>query len=217
MKNVVEMIQSQEQRSILAILQDERFYPVGDLAYMAGMSVKDTRGHIAELVGENIINTENNGRHSYYGIEDTATAARVAEVLNSMPKPDIRPLKQDAKKSAVGDARTCYSHIAGELGVRLAESLMEHGYIVKGEQEFNVTEKGESFFCDLGIVLPKKKGSRKCLDWTERRHHIAGSLGRTLLERFLEWGWIERVSESRSLKVTNEGEKQLKRNFAIDI
>lgn len=113
MKNVNAIVQSQEQRSILTILLDGRFYPVSDLAYMTRMTAEDTRAHVFGLVGEHILDTENNGRHVYYGIDCMETAEKVADALKTMPKPDIRPLKQDPKKKAVGDARTCYSHIAG--------------------------------------------------------------------------------------------------------
>ncbi|WP_174615642.1 hypothetical protein [Virgibacillus ihumii] len=81
-----------------------------------------------------------------------------------MPKPDIRPLKENPKKRAVGDARTCYSHIAGELGVKLADFMVDEGFMIKGEKKFYVIDKGENFLRDLGINIPKKEGSKKCLE-----------------------------------------------------
>ncbi|WP_164670882.1 transcriptional regulator [Virgibacillus doumboii] len=218
MEKEKELIINEPHWTILAILLDGRFYPISDLAYMTGLTTEKTRAYVSELIGENIIDIEDNGRHAYYGIDNSETAEAVKEALSSMPVPEIRPLKQNPRKKAVGYARTCYSHLAGELGIKLADALVEQGIIGKGDKGFYVTDKGEIHFRNMQIDVQNLRGyNKKCLDWTERRHHIAGPLGKTLVERFLDLGWIERVSESRSLKVTNEGKKALKNKFAIVI
>lgn len=218
MINVEEFVHNYGQRAILTILQDGRFYPVSDLAYMSGMTMQETRANVTELVEENIVETEDNGRHLYYGMDNTDEAEKVAESLKPYPGPEIKPLKQNLKKNAVSHARTCYSHIAGELGVKLTDAMIDQGFIVKDKKEFYVTDKGENFFHDMQIdVQTLRGGNKKCLDWTERKYHIAGPLGKAMLKRFLELKWIERVPDSRSLKITDLGIKQFKNKLAIEI
>ncbi|WP_077324291.1 winged helix-turn-helix domain-containing protein [Virgibacillus siamensis] len=217
MENIAKFIQHDGCRALLTILLNGRYYPISDLAYMTGMTTQEIRTHVNNLSEENIVAGEINGRHSYYGIDNTAIKEKVKDFIRPMPKPEIRPLKQHSGREAVSYVRTCYSHLAGEAGVKLADALLEHGVVVKGEREFYVTTKGENFFRDLDIDISRLKSGKKCLDWTERRHHIAGPLGKALLEKFLERGWMERVPESRSLHITEEGKQQFRQKFALEI
>jgi hypothetical protein len=107
-------------------------------------------------------------------------------------------------------ARTCYDHLAGRLGVGLADALVDRGRLVRGEEAFQVTAAGTAWFTSIGIEpdLPtagRRSVARACLDWTERRPHLAGSLGAALARRALELGWVVRLSGSRALLVTPEG------------
>ena len=120
------------------------------------------------------------------------------------------------------EARTCYDHLAGKLGVHLTESMLKAGYLEKEEREFTVTPKGEQFFTDFGIDLldlrrKRRSFSHSCLDWSERHHHLGGALGHGLITHFFDLGWIVRVPSIRAVKVTDKGKVGFKQDFYIDI
>lgn len=113
-------------------------------------------------------------------------------------------------------------HLVGNLGVQLTDSLIKIGVIYEEKDGFTVTEKGESFFTNFQIDLERVKKKRrsfthKCLDWSERRHHLAGALGNALLERLLELNWVQRLPKTRAIKITSDGKKGLKETFSFDI
>ena len=120
------------------------------------------------------------------------------------------------------EARSCYDHLAGQLGVALTERLIERRAIAPAGDDFALTAGGETFFRDLGIAVDrarerKRTFARSCLDWTERRPHLAGSLGAAVLEHFLSAGWLMRNPHDRALRITAAGRAELARNFRIEM
>lgn len=113
-------------------------------------------------------------------------------------------------------ARTCYSHLAGRLAVEIADALQKRNYLVREEPRlYSLTAAGQSWFKHLGIAvvdsqMRKSRFARPCLDWSERRHHIAGQLGSALFERLCQLGWIVPVRESRAVRVTLEGRRRFR-------
>jgi hypothetical protein len=119
-------------------------------------------------------------------------------------------------------ARTCYDHIAGRLGVALADALVERGHVVLAEDGGEVTQSGADFLSSFGIELARRKTShrafcRPCLDWSERRPHIAGIVGAMLCTRCLELGWIERRQDTRALAITETGLREFSEIFGIQL
>jgi hypothetical protein len=124
-------------------------------------------------------------------------------------------------EEAMRTARTCYDHLAGRLGVGLADALPARGQIVLGEDGGEVTPAGMRFLADFGVVLPTGTGSRRpfcrpCLDWSERRWHVAGAVGAALCRRCLELGWIERASATRAVSITDAGRRGFAESFGLD-
>jgi hypothetical protein len=120
----------------------------------------------------------------------------------------------------LGLARSCYDHLAGRLGVTVTEALMRNRLLAIDDDAFDVTVAGEQFFGDLGIDVNDLRArhrsfGRACLDWTERRPHLAGSLGAALLQTFLERGWVVRDDADRMLHITAEGEGALRSVFGV--
>jgi len=127
-------------------------------------------------------------------------------------------VKSPAKENELTKARTCYDHLAGKLGVRLTENLMEKGIITNTGNTFVITQKGEKWFNDMGIGLDilrkqKRKLAYPCLDWSERKHHLAGALGSALLQVFLDKNWIKRKGNSRAIILTPTGEIEINKIF----
>ncbi|RUT31989.1 ArsR family transcriptional regulator [Paenibacillus zeisoli] len=210
--------------AILTALLDGRLHPAGDLAYMAGIKPQTASFHLAKMVEAGVISVTKQGRHRYYGIPDQQVA-QVMESLLSISRPgEIRSLRQAQQDERIRMARTCYDHIAGKLGVQIASSLLNLGVLEadQGQNQFKLTEEGENFFSRLQIDVAEVKRRRrsfshKCLDWSERQHHLAGSLGEALLHKMIELQWIERLPDTRAIRVTDEGRQALQERFLIEI
>ncbi|KOP77708.1 ArsR/SmtB family transcription factor [Cytobacillus solani] len=219
---IASLVSEPSRAAILTVLMDGRYHPVSELAYMAGIKPQTASFHLTKMVSANIVAVEKHGRHRYYGIQDQDVAQVMESLLLIAPPIEIKSFKQASEDKAIRLARTCYDHLAGGLGVQLTDALIQEGILYEGPKEFTVTEKGKEFLADFQIDLKKvgtkrRSFSHKCLDWSERRHHLAGALGNALLERLLELNWVERLPKTRAIKVTSKGEKGLKETFSIEV
>ena len=210
--------------AMLMALFDGRAQPASTLAYIAGISPQAASNHLAKLLDGGMVAVEIEGRHRYYRLAKPEIATAL-EALACVA-PEIRtlepPLSREAKR--LRDARSCYDHLAGRLGVAIADALVGCGFLraALDAKGFSVTEAGKPWFAELGIDIdtmkPGKHGhGRRCLDWTERRHHIAGPLGAQLLDRLLERKWLRRDGIGRKLELTEEGRRELHNRLGVDI
>ncbi|MBU5353720.1 ArsR/SmtB family transcription factor [Paenibacillus silvae] len=214
-------------RSIfLAALLDGRALPAGELAYMAGVSPQTASNHLAKLVAGGLLQVEQQGRHRYYRLASQEIADLIEKMASIAPPAQIRSLKQSSQLQHLSYARTCYNHLAGKLGTSLCEALLKSGYLVEPNEpqskNYLITEKGWQWFSSFGIKLQSKPGSRraiarKCLDWSERRHHLSGLLGEQLFHRLLELNWIRQKTGSRSIEVTEAGKSGLYEMLEISL
>ena len=200
---------------MLHALMDGRALPAGELAFASGVTPQTASSHLQKLVGGGLVTVETQGRHRYFRI----AGAHVAEALERLAA--IRrdePVKRRApsrEAEAIREARRCYNHLAGKLGVELTKSLQARELIVPAvEKRFEVTASGREWFqsvgIDMGRLRPGARGiARQCLDWTEREHHLAGPLGVALLTAFCERDWLRRSSETRALQITPAGRRAL--------
>ncbi|GIN76174.1 winged helix-turn-helix domain-containing protein [Bacillus paralicheniformis] len=219
---VAKLVTDPSRAAILTALLDDRFYTATELAGYAGIKQQTASFHLSKLLDAEMLTCRKQGRHRYYRLKDGKVAQSLETLLNIAPPAEIRSFRQSAEDRAVRKARTCYDHLAGSLGVTLAERLVEMGVLKEEETAFTVTEAGELFLKELGIDVGEVKKKRrsfchKCLDWSERRHHIAGALGSALLDAFIRMGWIERRPRTRAVAVTPAGAKELYRLFHISI
>ncbi|KUP26172.1 helix-turn-helix domain-containing protein [Paenibacillus sp. DMB5] len=219
---IASLVSEASRAAILTVLLDGRFHAAGELAYMARITPQTASFHLAKLVNADVIAVEKQGRHRYYGIRDQEVARVMETLLSIAPPVEIKSLKQSSEDKALRYARTCYDHLAGSLGVQLTDALLRTDLLCEEKEGFAITENGEKLFTDLQIDLNMVKKKRrafthKCLDWSERRHHLAGALGNALLERFLELKWVRRLPETRAIQITADGEKGFKEVFSLDI
>ncbi len=202
---------------ILFALLDGRSLPATELAQRSGITCQTTSSHLAKLVEGELLQVIPQGRHRYYRIAN----ARVAELLESMARFAPRKETDGSKlKSPIQIARTCYNHLAGRLGVRITEAIVGRGLLREVGRDYQITKKGAQWFSDFGIDIGalRKSGrvfARQCLDWSERRNHLAGALGSVLAEQIFERGWIERVRENRAVRITELGHLELKRQLGV--
>ncbi len=206
--------------NILLALMDGRALTAGELAWHAGVSAQTASGHLAKLVEAKVLAMEKQGRHRYFRIA-TAEIAQAMEALMAAAAVGPKRYRPAGPKDlALRRARTCYDHIAGRLGVALADGLEARGFVVLADGAAEMTAAGERHFRDLGVIVrghAARPLCRTCLDWSERRPHLAGRLGAALLDHALAHGWLARMPESRALRVTRAGERGLAAGFGLPL
>jgi DNA-binding transcriptional ArsR family regulator len=192
----------------LALL-DGRAWTAGELARHAGVRPSTASEQLSRLVAGGLLTEERQGRHRYVRLAGPDAAALVealASYASDTPRP--RNLRDAVRLSAEARARTCYDHLAGRLGVTLADAMIARG-LVAADAGLAVTPAGRSWLADaLGYSQPagaRRPLVRGCLDWTERRPHLAGALGAALCATALERRWVRRVGSGRAVTVTPEG------------
>jgi DNA-binding transcriptional ArsR family regulator len=179
---------------ILLSLMDERARTAKELAFLARIAAPTASGHLAKLLASRLVAVEPQGRHRYYRI----ASPLVAEMVESMSvvAGETSPTDPRLRRidPALAAARTCYNHLAGRLAVAIADVLQARGHIAFGDGGGEVMPSGRAFFKGIGLELGEAAHGRRvfcrpCLDWTERRHHIAGAVGTALCTHCLERGW----------------------------
>ena len=198
--------------AILVALLDGRALAAGELARAARVSAQSASMHLAQLLQSGFVDVAAQGRHRYYRLASPEVAHAI-EALGAISTPrKRRPIGESA---AIRYARTCYDHLAGELAVKITDLLQRNEFIVpRSERAFEVTGEGEAFFRQWGIeaaLLRKKRKevARRCLDWTERRYHLAGAIGAAMCKKMIEFRWMTRDDGSRIVHVTAEGRRHL--------
>lgn len=193
MAEIAALLGETSRATILASMMDGRFHTASELAYMAAIKPQTASFHLAKLVEGKLIKVEKQGRHRYFQLAGEDIAQFLESFLAISPPPEVRSLKQSSQIKLLQDARTCYDHLAGKLGVQLTESMLKAGYLTLEGKQFVLTDEGTLFFTTFGIDLTALKRKRRsfshaCLDWSERRYHLAGALGCELLNQFFNLG-----------------------------
>jgi DNA-binding transcriptional ArsR family regulator len=197
--------------------------PAGELARLSNVSAGTMSSHLAKMMKGGLLKVETQGKHRYYRLSGpkVATLLEAFATLVQLPKISVPNPRISGNLQF---ARTCYSHLAGYVAVELNEAAMRLGYWVRSRsenKEFKITRKGQQWLRSIGIET-RQNGSAKgfaraCLDWSERRHHLAGELGSLLLDRFLELRWIARIDGERSIRITQRGQKEFERHFGLKL
>lgn len=208
--------------TMLAALMGGQSLTASELAFLACVSRPTASGHLGKLVNARLLTVTKKRRNRYYRIA-SPLIARMLEGIKAVAAIEVPPRYQprSARDDALRFARTCYDHLAGRLGVAIADALVKKGYIVLGDDGGEVTEAGARFLTSFGVKLaPAPRGRifcRPCLDWSERRYHVAGYVGSEMLRRCLELGWLNRLREQRVITITAIGRTGLLATFGIKL
>jgi DNA-binding transcriptional ArsR family regulator len=211
--------------SILMSLLGEVALPAGQLAMVANVSPQTASSHLSQLVDGRLLTVEQQGRHRYYRIASAEVAHAIEALMALNPRRNTTPVWVSSASripETLWYARTCYSHLAGRLAVAIAHALEERGVLVRNDANlFLLTQRGERWLRDFGISVTasqmrKSRFARPCLDWSERRHHIAGQLGSAMLDRFRQLNWIAPLRHTRAVRVTVEGQRGFRQALGLD-
>lgn len=221
---------------VLMALGDGRALPASVLADEAGVARSTASSHLGKLVDAGLLGVESAGRHRYYRLAGPQVGELLEKLIQVAPVRPVRSLRDGNRAARLRAARTCYDHLAGRLGVALMESFLRMGALEGGDGryrpqearrdkpvgygrdlEYTLTASGRAFLHDIEVEMPdgNRPAVRYCVDWSEQRHHLAGALGRAVLDRFLAAEWIVREERGRSVRVTAEGRAALTEVFGV--
>jgi DNA-binding transcriptional ArsR family regulator len=211
--------------NMLHALMDGRALTASELARVAGIAPQTASGHLARMTTIGIISFEKQGRHRYHRLTSHSVARMLESIMHvaAEMEPVGKRLSIGPKDAALRRARTCYDHFAGRLGVALADAMIEHGHVELNSEAGIVTDAGLQFLSQIGMDTEpmlagrtKRSGRvlcRPCLDWSERRVHLAGSLGAAICSHSLKVGWVRRLPSTRAVFVTAQGEHLFREKF----
>ena len=207
--------------TMLSALMGGQSLTAKELAYYANVSRSTASGHLGKLVAAQLLTVTRNRRFSYFRIASPRVAAMLEsiKVVAAMEMP-LHRQPRSANDEALRFARSCYDHLAGQVGVAVADALVAKGHIVLTDEGGEVTSSGERFLSAFGADLrppTRRIFCQPCLDWSERRYHLKGLVGARILDRLLGLGWLKSVSGSRALQLTSSGRVGLSGIFQIEI
>jgi DNA-binding transcriptional ArsR family regulator len=193
--------------NMLTALMGGEALTASELAREAGVTAQTASSHLAKLQAGGLVAVRRQGRHSYFTLANADVAAVLEHLMGLAIRAGHQRVRPGPKEPALRQARVCYDHLAGELGVALLESLLAHGRILDVEGSLVLTDEGAAFARDFGIELPatRRPVCRACLDWSERRSHLAGALGAALLDRIYALGWARRLPGTRIVAFSAPG------------
>ena len=223
MVEVAALVGDTARATILAALMGGQALTGSELAYLAHISRPTASEHLTKLVEARLIAIAKQGRFRYYRIA-SPLVARMLESIKLVAAIEVpsRYQPRSIQDDALRFARTCYDHLAGQLGVAIADALVANGHIILTEDGGEVTDDGARFLTRIGADLMTKSRSRRvfcqpCLDWSERRYHVAGLVGAEICRCCMELGWLKRERDTRALRLTTAGRAGLFDTFGVDL
>lgn len=215
------LIADPSRAAMLTTLMDGRALPAGELARASGVTAQTASSHLAKLLEGGLIVVETEGRHRYYRLADSHVAQTLEHLAAIQPERATKPKAISPQLRHLRFCRSCYDHMAGQVGVAVTHALQEHDYIrLSSDKQFTVTTAGAEWFASVGVnvasIKPTRRGlARQCLDWTERVHHLAGPLAVQFMATLCANGWLRRSKSSRVVTVTPKGWIEFRRTLDV--
>jgi DNA-binding transcriptional ArsR family regulator len=226
---------------MLLALGDGRALPASVLASEAGVAASTASAHLAKLVDAGLVSVTTQGRHRYYRLAGPQVADLIETLARVAPAAPVKSLREGTRAQALRAARTCYDHLAGQLGVELMQALIKDGSITGGDGrhhiegngedrlsapgrdvDYRLTQDGAERLSRLGVDIPGDVGAdglplRYCVDWTEQAHHLSGPVGRAVTKRLIDLKWLKRAERTRAVHVTKQGERKLRAELGVQL
>jgi DNA-binding transcriptional ArsR family regulator len=209
---IASLIGDRARADILTALMGGQALTATELAEVAGVNKATTSVHLGKLVDGRLVAVESQGRHRYFRLANDDVAALLESLMGVAYRTGALRLKSSPREPAMRKARVCYDHLAGDLGVFAFDQFQRRRLLRHGEEGLGLTPAGQRFVASLGIDPEAHRGVRRpacrlCLDWSERRHHLAGSVGAAMLQRIYALGWARREKGSRVVRFSAAGER----------
>lgn len=209
--HIAALIGDPARANILSALMTGKALTATELACEAGVTAQTASSHLAKLQHGGLLAPVKQGRHKYFSLASDEVAHVLEALMGLAEKSGHTRVRTGPKDAALRKARVCYNHLAGEMGTQLFNGLVSQGHLTTSADQVALTAKGRVFVGTFGIDLDaltaqKSPLCKSCLDWSERRSHLAGSLGRAFLTRFETIGWAKRIKGTRAVKFSLNGE-----------
>lgn len=210
--------------NMLDALMDGRALTARELAAAAGVTPQTASGHLSKLIDAGLVVMSPQGRHRYHRLASPEVAGLLESIANFASRADgrqgVRAIRTGPRDAAIRLARTCYNHFAGRLGVGIADAMLARGQIELDQDGGTVTKVGHDFLNSFGVTLAPTTPTgglfcRPCLDWSERRPHLAGVIGVALTCRCFELGWVRRIDGTRAVAITQKGQQGFQKVFGV--
>lgn len=235
---IAALIGDRARAKVLMALVDGRALPASVLATEAGVAASTISEHLGRLLEAGLLTVQRQGRARYFRLAGPAVAEALEAIARIAPPQPVRSLRQGTRANALRRARTCYNHLAGQLGVALLTAMVDGELLGGGDGAhrpdqasadrlsapgrdltYRLTARGDRvldrFGIDLDGVLRHRPAIRYCVDWSEQQHHLAGPLGTAVTDRLLELDWIRRGSRRRTITLTDAGRRGLRETFGV--
>jgi DNA-binding transcriptional ArsR family regulator len=221
---VASLVGDPARANMLTALMTGRALTASELAHQAGVTPQTASSHLSKLEAGGLVEQEKQGRHRYFRLSDPDVASVLEGLEGLAARAGHMRMRTGPKDPALRHARVCYDHLAGDLGVQMLDSMKQQKLLRQRKQDIELTAEGERFLTETlqisadALAHPRRPLCRACLDWSERRHHLAGTLGAALLNRFTELKWAARdpTPGSRVVSFTRNGEKRFSALFGGD-
>ncbi len=205
--------------NMLTALMSGKALTASELAAEAGVTPQTASAHLGKLQTGGLVRQRKQGRHRYFSLADDDVGRVLESMMGLAAKKGHSRTRTGPKEPALRKARVCYNHLAGELGVRMLDSLTTRKFLVEDGDNLELTAAGRIFVRQFGVDIDALRTSRRplcksCLDWSARRRHLAGALGTALLQRFYQLGWAKRETGTRIVAFSKEGEARFLANFS---
>lgn len=220
---VAAIIAEPARAAMLDTLLSGRAMPAGELARVAGVSASTASEHLNRMRQGGLVDVVRQGRHRYYRLAGRPVAQALEALAHIAPPRQVRSLRQSREAESLAFARTCYDHVAGTLGVTLLDGFLARDWLADADGGYGLTRRGaeelETWGVDVADVRRRRRSfARPCLDWTERRYHLAGALAAACTTRMLDLGWVApRTPASRALRVTRRGAAGVRDLLGVDL
>jgi DNA-binding transcriptional ArsR family regulator len=219
---IAALIGDQARAKLFLALMAGQALTATELAGAAGVTKQTVSSHLAKLVDARLLAVESQGRHRYFRLAGRDVARLLESLMGLATRLSGTPTRQfGPREPALRQARVCYDHLAGDLAVQVFDSLERRCFSRPLRHGLQLSAHGVAFFREFGIDIDALSSQRRvlcraCLDWSARRHHLAGALGAALLTRYFELGWARRAKHSRAVIFTAQGQLELRRQFQLD-
>ena len=219
---IAALIADNTRASMLIALMSGKALTATELATVADVMPQTASSHLSKLVDGGLLVVRKQGRHKYFQLKDEQIAALIEQILNISAATTNKGIDTGPANTRLRVSRICYDHLAGELGVALYSAFIRRGFLIDGLNEPQLSEKGATFFSEIGVDIEamsraKRPLCKACLDWSERRSHLAGSLGKWILQDTFNNNWAKQDLDSRAIAFSVAGLRSFKQRYGITL